>query len=48
MRITLIDRAVEGERLVHLEPIGPRFLDGTVGRVTRRYTELMSDRVSSR
>ena len=37
----------EGERLVRLEPIGPRFLDGTVGRVARRYAELMADRTGS-
>jgi tRNA threonylcarbamoyladenosine biosynthesis protein TsaE len=37
----------EGERLVQLEPIGPRFLDGTVARVARRYTELLADRAGS-
>jgi tRNA threonylcarbamoyladenosine biosynthesis protein TsaE len=37
----------EGERLVHLDPIGPRFLDGSVGRVARRYAELMADRAGS-
>ena len=37
----------EGERRVHLDPIGPRFLDGTVGRVARRYAELMADRAGS-
>jgi tRNA threonylcarbamoyladenosine biosynthesis protein TsaE len=47
VRIAIVDRAVEGERLVHLEPIGPRFLDGTVGRVARRYAELLADRAGA-
>jgi tRNA threonylcarbamoyladenosine biosynthesis protein TsaE len=45
VRISRSDAA--DQRLVHLEPIGPRFLDGTVGRVARRYTELMADRAGT-
>jgi tRNA threonylcarbamoyladenosine biosynthesis protein TsaE len=46
--VVRIDRSDPlGRRLVHLEPIGPRFLDGTVGRVARRYAELMADRAGS-